>query len=76
MHFCTRERCSNAIFVSTRVAFLSVLNSSDFVRYELLKIGICCVCVLPVCFHCVYLIPFVLFYCYTFLQNPELQHGG
>lgn len=47
----------------------------DFIRYELLKVGICIVCFLPVCHSCAYLIPFVLYYCYTFLQNPELDHG-
>lgn len=58
-----------------KVAHLFGIIVVDLVLYKLIKIDILILCFLPLCCWCAHLIPFVLLYSITFLQDVELYHG-
>lgn len=47
----------------------------DLALYKLLKLSILTACFLPLCSWCPLLLPGVIIYAFTFLQDPELHQG-
>lgn len=76
VEFSSQEvRCISVISVILRVVRFSYVISVDLVLYKLIKVDILIICFLPLCCWCFYLVPLVLLYSFTFLQDVELHHG-